>query len=225
MSEAPVRETPGERVRMLRKWAALSQAGLALRVDRSQVWVSQVERGEVELDLVSVVNSLARALHCHPREILGDPNLGQADERGLESAAEQTRLLRRLDLPPRTTAHRPLPELAEELTLLVDLRGRAAYAELGARSVLLFEELHAATFLRIRARPHEPDRARDLPGVVVRGASRRSATTRVLPQPWLGRSSLAALSPRRGRAGRTTPTRAWTRPRSRRGARKAWIHT
>jgi len=148
MPEAPTRETPGERLKTLRKRAALSQAELGLRVNLSQGRISQLEKGDIALDKVSLVNELARALHCHPREILGTPGYGDAADRGDESANELVRWLRRLDLPPQAAEHRPLPELAAELNELVRLRGHAQYAELGARTVQLVTELHAATQAR-----------------------------------------------------------------------------
>ena len=42
MPEAPTRETPGERLKTLRKRAAISQAELGLRVNLSQGRISQL---------------------------------------------------------------------------------------------------------------------------------------------------------------------------------------
>lgn len=145
MPEAPIHETPGDRVKMLRKRAGLSQSDLATRIKKSQAWVSQVERGEVDLDKVSVVNELARALHCHPREILGAPGYGDAADHGDKAASELVRQLRRLDLPPILETHQSLDELEAELHRVVKMRGEAKYAQLGAPTVALLAELHAAT--------------------------------------------------------------------------------
>jgi transcriptional regulator with XRE-family HTH domain len=145
MPEAPIHETPGDRVKMLRKRAGLSQADLAARIKKSQAWVSQVERGTVELDKVSVVNVLARALHCHPREILGTPGYGDAADHGDAAASELVRQLRRLDLPPLIETHRPLADLEADLHRIVAMRGQAQYAQLGAPTVDLLAHLHAAT--------------------------------------------------------------------------------
>ncbi|MBR7827809.1 helix-turn-helix transcriptional regulator [Actinospica sp. MGRD01-02] len=155
MSEVPIHETPGDRVRMLRRRAGLSQRELGQRAGHGQQWVSQVERGDIELDKVSVVNELARALRCHPREILGTPNFATPAERANDAADDLVRQLRRLDLPPDLAAHRALPELEADLEELVVLRGEAKYAQLGARTVALIAELHAAS-----AAPSQRDRER-----------------------------------------------------------------
>jgi transcriptional regulator with XRE-family HTH domain len=145
ISEVPIHETPGDRVKMLRIKAGLTQAELGRRVVRSQGWVSQVERGDIELDKVSVVNELARELHCHPREITSTPGVGEDAERGREAATELVRRLRRLDLPPEIEGHRPLPQLEAELAKLGGLRGLAHYTKLGEDAVDVIVHLHAAT--------------------------------------------------------------------------------
>lgn len=155
MPEAMFEETPGDRVKMLRKRVGMTQTDLAAQIDRSQGWVSHVERGGIELDQVSVVNNLARALHCHPREILGNPGIEDAGERGLESASELLRRLRRLDLPPRAESHRSLDALTEQFRAISALRGAAEYTTMGPLTVALIEELHtAAADPRPREREH-----------------------------------------------------------------------
>lgn len=145
MPEAPIHETPGDRLRMLRKRAGLSQADLGARVGLSQARISQIEIGTVELDKISLVNELARALSAHPRELLAVPGYNDGSEHGDQAASELVRHLRRLDLPPRNGEHRPLPELAAEIRALAHLRGQAHYTRLGKRTVSLISELHAAT--------------------------------------------------------------------------------
>lgn len=145
ISEIPIHESPGDRVKMLRRRAGLSQADLGHRVGRSQGWVSQIEHGEIELDKVSVVNELARVLHCHPREITSTPDFGEAGQRGHAAANELLRRLRRLDLPAEADGGRPLPQLEAELDELGKLRGLARYTELGERTAELIVQLHAAT--------------------------------------------------------------------------------
>jgi transcriptional regulator with XRE-family HTH domain len=146
ISEVPVQESPGDRVKMLRRRAGLSQAELAHRVNRTQGWVSQIERGDLELDKVSVVNELARVLHCHPREITSTPGLGEDGRRGRAAATELLRRLRRLDLPPEAEASRPLSQLEDELAEMSRLRGLAQYTELGERTADVIADLHAASF-------------------------------------------------------------------------------
>lgn len=155
MPEVPIRETPGDRLKMLRKRARMSQQDLARMAGTTQAHISQYETGKRELDKVSVVNQLARALRCHPSEILGIPGFEDPAGRGEDAANELVRQLRRLDLPPQAAEHRPLDDLAATLAPLVTLRGNARYVELGARTAELIPELHAAT------NAHDPrDRAR-----------------------------------------------------------------
>jgi transcriptional regulator with XRE-family HTH domain len=155
MPEVPIHETPGDRLKMLRKRARMSQADLARMAATTQAHISQYETGKRELDRVSVVNQLARALSCNPQEILGVPGFDDPTGRGQEAANELVRQLRRLDLPPQAATHRPLDELAAAIAPLVALRGSARYVELGARTAELIPELHAATNA-----PNPLDRAR-----------------------------------------------------------------
>lgn len=145
MPEVPIHETPGDRLKMLRKRARMSQEDLARMAGTTQAHISQYETGKRELDKVSVVNQLARALRCHPSEILGVPGFNDPAGRGEDAANELVRQLRRLDLPPQTTEHRPLDDLAAAIAPLVALRGNARYVELGSRTAQLLPELHAAT--------------------------------------------------------------------------------
>ena len=145
ISEMPIQESPGDRVKMLRRRAGLSQVELAHRMNRTQGWVSQIERGNVELDKVSVVNELARVLHCHPREITSTPGFGEDGRRSHAAATELLRCLRRLDLPSEVEAYRPLPQLKSELVELGRLRGLAQYTELGERAADVIAHLHAAS--------------------------------------------------------------------------------
>ncbi len=65
----------GERVRELRRRRGLSQIRLAALVDRSENWVSKVERGEIPLDRVSVLIRVAGALKVSPAELIRDPGV------------------------------------------------------------------------------------------------------------------------------------------------------
>jgi transcriptional regulator with XRE-family HTH domain len=147
VSEVPIHETPGERVRMLRKRAGMTQAELGNLVGRDQSWISRIEKGEYELDSVSQLNELARALRAHPNELTGRPLHDPAApaRRGHDAATDLLRHLRRLDLAPERSEHRPLEQLAEELAALTRLRGQAKYVQLGIQAVDLVTELHAAT--------------------------------------------------------------------------------
>lgn len=157
MPEVPIHETPGDRLKMLRKRARMSQADLARMAGTTQAHISQYENSRRELDKVSVVNQLARALRVNPSEILGIPGFNDPASRGENAASDLVRQLRRLDLPPQSERHRPLDELAAEIAPLVRLRGNARYVELGGRTAALLPELHTATQARDprdRARAH-----------------------------------------------------------------------
>ena len=69
-------ETLGEKVKALRREAGLDQRGLADVLKRSVSWVSQVERGEIVVSDVGMLQRLAAALGVPSRElvelVLGD---------------------------------------------------------------------------------------------------------------------------------------------------------
>ena len=62
--------TLGERVKELRREKALDQRGLAEVLKRSVSWVSQVERGEIEVADVGMIQRLAVALSAPSRELI-----------------------------------------------------------------------------------------------------------------------------------------------------------
>jgi transcriptional regulator with XRE-family HTH domain len=139
-------DTFGSRVNRLRRRAGLTQEQLAQRVNRTQPWVSKVERDSVEIDSVSLLNAMAWALKAHPNELTGRPYYGltAGDERGYTAVAELTRQLRRAELPAEGEQHRPLGELATALTQLTRQRGQARYTQLAENAVALLAELHVA---------------------------------------------------------------------------------
>lgn len=61
--------TFGERIAHRRQELGLSQAELAALVERSESWVSQVERGVREVDRLSVRMRLAAALRWRPEDL------------------------------------------------------------------------------------------------------------------------------------------------------------
>lgn len=65
----------GRRVAFLRKRLGYSQAELAKKIDRSETWMSQVERGVRRLDRMSVLESLAAALDVPLDELAPDQPL------------------------------------------------------------------------------------------------------------------------------------------------------
>lgn len=67
-------ERCGDLIRRYRLRAGLTQTGLALRLGRTQGWVSNVESGAVILDRIGLINDVAAALHIHPRDIMVSPS-------------------------------------------------------------------------------------------------------------------------------------------------------
>lgn len=146
MSANEVEESPGDRVRRLRRRVGLTQEELAQKVDRTQGWVSRIERGDIDIDSVTLLNSLAWALRAHPNELTGRPYYGvtDTDERGHNAVAALTRQLRRSELPAEGDTFRSLDSLMTDLAELTRERGKARYTQLAERAVNLLAELHVA---------------------------------------------------------------------------------
>ena len=62
--------TLGERVKELRREHGLDQRGLADSIKRSVSWVSQVERGEIAVGDVGMIQRLAVSLSVPSRELI-----------------------------------------------------------------------------------------------------------------------------------------------------------
>ena len=141
-----VDEPPGNRVRRLRRRAGLTQEELAEKVHRTQGWVSRIERGDIDIDSVTLLNSLAWALRAHPNELTGRPYYGMTDtdERGHNAVAALTRQLRRSELPAEGDRFRSLDSLTTDLAGLTQERGKARYTQLAEHAVDLLAELHVA---------------------------------------------------------------------------------
>ncbi|GAA4795952.1 helix-turn-helix transcriptional regulator [Actinomycetospora chlora] len=76
----------GQRVAFLRKKLGLSQAEFASRLDRSETWLSQVERGARRIDRMSVLERLADALGVPVAELAPEQKVVQADVEPAASA-------------------------------------------------------------------------------------------------------------------------------------------
>lgn len=111
---------PGDRVRRLRRRAGLTQEELAAKVHRTQGWLSRIERCDIDIDSVMLLNSLAWALRAHTNELTGRPYYGvtDAEERGHNAVAALTRQLRRAELPAEGDTFRPLNILTTDLAKL-----------------------------------------------------------------------------------------------------------
>jgi transcriptional regulator with XRE-family HTH domain len=140
-------ESDGQRVRRLRKRAGLTQAEFGARMERSQPWVSGVEKGDLELDSIMLVSRAARVLRVHPNEITGRPyNPGSpTEDRGHAAITGIRRVVQRFDLPPDWPVEpRPYADLVSAVAGLTTLRRAARYAELGETAPDVIREIHAA---------------------------------------------------------------------------------
>ncbi len=82
----------GRQIAYYRTRRALSQRDFAAMIDRSESWVSQVERGVRQIDRLSVLRTVAHALHVPLCDLVGDASLVTESP----SAPESTRVLRAL---------------------------------------------------------------------------------------------------------------------------------
>ncbi|MFE0421215.1 helix-turn-helix domain-containing protein [Streptomyces sp. NPDC058953] len=125
MLEEP--EEIGRRVRRARLRLGMPQADLAAALGRTQGWVSKVERGQIELDRVGLLNEMAAELHVHPNDLIGRPYNSSPEENRWQIAASAIlREMRRYDLAPVFDGTpRPAPELWGETSRLHRLRDAA----------------------------------------------------------------------------------------------------
>ncbi|MFI1184303.1 helix-turn-helix domain-containing protein [Streptomyces sp. NPDC020799] len=121
-------EEIGRRARRARLRLGMPQADLAAALGKSQGWVSKMERGQIEIDRVGLLNLLAAELHVHPNDLIGRPYTSSpAENQWQVAAASILRELRRYDLTPVFDGTpRPSGELWREMTRLHRLRDTAA---------------------------------------------------------------------------------------------------
>jgi len=140
-------ESDGARIRRLRKRAGLTQTDFGQRMGRSQPWASAIEKGDLEIDSVTLINRAARILNVHPNEVTGRPyNPGSpTEDRGHAAITAIRRVVQRYDLPPDWPIEpRPMAQLRESVRDLTMLRRAARYAHLGEAAPDVLRELHAA---------------------------------------------------------------------------------
>lgn len=143
--------TIGARVRVLRKYRALTQTELAGLAGLSQSFLSRAERGEVMLDRRSHLHALAWALRVSMSDLTGGPHLSpdpvQAAPHSAVPVLRAALTGTALDDPSVDRA-RPLPELQALLFgELAQLRNTASYERRGELVAPVIEELcfHNAT--------------------------------------------------------------------------------
>src|SRR6266540_3734875 len=121
----------GERIRHRRRARGLSQLRLAGLVDRTEDWVSKVERGEIPVDRISVLIKLADALKVPLSDLLGEHNLPSEQAGALDETAGLRRVLS--TVPALATSEpRDLAALEEDLLAATQLRAQAHYARAAA---------------------------------------------------------------------------------------------
>lgn len=129
----------GARVARLRKQRGLSQTDLARTINRSESWVSQVERAQIKVDRVSVLQALADALEVPVAELRGLPETTEDDDAG-DATLDGIRLALTgypvlADMFGRGAGDddRAADDLATEVTGIWDLAHASQFEEIGER--------------------------------------------------------------------------------------------
>ncbi|OLM34771.1 putative transcriptional regulator [Pseudonocardia sp. Ae717_Ps2] len=120
----------GRRVAFLRKKLGYSQLEFARKVDRSETWLSQVERGVRQIDRLSVLERLAAALEVSVAELA-------PEKPAVTAVAEKSSAASTLAL---TLASSPA------LRAMVNLPGIVDLAEVERRAAQAWELTHAARY-------------------------------------------------------------------------------
>jgi transcriptional regulator with XRE-family HTH domain len=164
-------DTPfGERVAFYRRRLGLSQVELARIVDRSESWLSQVERGARSVDRLSVLSELANALGVSVTDL---SPAAPADERQEIPPSEESQYVDRirqvlighpalgvaLDPQRKGGSRASLTKLRQEAARAWELTHASRYREVAALLAELLPTLEAAT----RTRATEQARALRVP--------------------------------------------------------------
>ncbi|MFE9889089.1 helix-turn-helix domain-containing protein [Streptomyces scopuliridis] len=143
--ELEEQEAIGLRIKRRRLELGMPQADLGAAVDKTQGWISKVEKGRIELDRASLINSIAAALHCHPNDLIDRPYGGTVREDQWQAAAASIlRELRRYDLTPVFNGTpRSSTALWQDMKRLHRLRDSAANSAILRSLPDLLRETHA----------------------------------------------------------------------------------
>jgi transcriptional regulator with XRE-family HTH domain len=128
--------TRGQRIARARKRRGWTQQQLATELGRSVSWVSQVERGTLPLDRMSVLDQLARTLGVEIVELTGQPyrhsrpgqDSGHAGIPALRLAVQRAKLPSYVTT---TAAPRPVADLRADVENAEQLRQAADFTALG----------------------------------------------------------------------------------------------
>lgn len=133
----------GERIRHRRRARGLSQLRLAGLVDRTEDWVSKVERGEIPVDRISVLVRVADALKVPLSDLLGEQNWSEEQTASPQETAGLRKVLSALPGSARAVA-RDVSELEVDLLSATRLRAQARYAAAAAALPGLITDLEVA---------------------------------------------------------------------------------
>src|SRR2546430_67285 len=109
----------GQRIALYRRLRGLTQEGLAMRLHRSKSWVTKVERGERQIDSVTVLLHVSKALGVEVQKLTGrpyfpEPGSGSAERAG--GLSDLRRVLMRHDAIHGVApggSNEPAPDLGE----------------------------------------------------------------------------------------------------------------
>src|SRR5260370_20470016 len=90
----------GQRIALYRGLRGLTQEGLAMRLHRSKSWVTKVERGERQIDSITALLQVSKALGVEVQKLTGrpyfpEPGGGSAERTG--ELSDLRRVLMRYD--------------------------------------------------------------------------------------------------------------------------------
>jgi transcriptional regulator with XRE-family HTH domain len=140
----------GTRVAALRKERGLSQKDFAAELGRSESWVSQVERGVLQVERLPTLKALAQALEVSEDDLRGDAapadgheaSEGPGDLDGIRLALTgYPDLSNLLGGTTTTAAGATIEELGQRVDRLWDLAHASAFGEIGDELVTLIPEL------------------------------------------------------------------------------------
>lgn len=150
----------GTRVAALRKARGLSQKDLATELNRSESWVSQVERGVLRVERLPTLRALAQALEVSEEELRAEPGEPPTHEESTRTGDLDGIRLALTGYPAMSSLlngepgeERSIEELRQEVERLWGLAHASAFTEVGDALVTLIPELE----VRVRRDAATPD--------------------------------------------------------------------
>ncbi|MFD6322105.1 helix-turn-helix domain-containing protein [Streptomyces sp. NPDC058442] len=154
MTDTDTRAT-GQRIKELRRAAGMSQSDLAIAMERSESWVSQVERGVQPVERLSVLQALADALGVSVRDVRPDAGTPAEEPQEAQSPASNDLDALRVALTghpalsslfdgPTAEATASADELRAQVDEVWDLAHASKHAALSERLSTLLPSIEAA---------------------------------------------------------------------------------